>query len=299
MVEVIEALRSQLVSGRACATATIVSTTGSIPNEAGAKMLVGPGGKLLAGTIGGGIFEHAALAEAGAAIADGRSRMFAWSLTEKQAGGIGMLCGGTAQVFIEVFAPAPLLVMLGGGHVAIRLWRLARPLGFRGIVVDERLEWANGENFPGCEILALADPEAALERIDWIENSYLVIGTPDHDTRSLRAAARQDVPCRLIGMIASKRKTLTILKSIEDEGVDLGHILPRFHAPVGLDLGPSKSPEAVALSIMAELQARRLEGTGRPLDVANHRHELLAGRGRKSGKSAPVPGQDPGGASTP
>ncbi len=293
MVEVIEALRTQLLSGCACATATIVSVTGSIPNEAGAKMLVGPGGKLLAGTIGGGLFEHAALEEAGTAISEGRSRMYSWSLTEKQAGGIGMLCGGTAQVFIEVFAPAPLLVMLGGGHVAISLWRLARPLGYRGIVVDERPEWANRDNFPGCEILPVADPEAALERIDWIANSYLVIGTPDHDTRSLSAAARKDIPCRLIGMIASKRKALTILKTLEDEGVDLGRILPRFHAPLGLDLGPSKSPEAVALSIIAELQARRLDGTGKPLDVANRRQELMAGRGRARGEEASVPGPDP------
>lgn len=277
-----------MAAGEPCATATIMEITGSIPNEVGAKMLVGPGGSLIAGTIGGGAFEHVALQEAAGAIAEGKSRTFSWSLTEKQAGGIGMLCGGTAKVFIEVFAPAPLLVMVGGGHVNIALWRLARPLGYRGVVVDDREQWANDRHFPGCAILPLEDPAPAFERISWTADSYVVIGTRDQDTMSLRAAARQNLPCRLIGMIASKRKTLRILKNLEDEGTDLTAILPRFHAPLGLDLGKSKSPEAVALSIMAEIQAVRCGGDGRSLDVANRRDELLAGRKARV-STAPTP----------
>ncbi len=241
-------------------------------------MLVGPGGELLAGTIGGGAFEYEALQEAGLAIMAGQSRVFSWSLTEKAAGGIGMLCGGTAQVFIEVFVPGALLVMMGGGHVNIQLWRMARELGYRGVVVDDRPEWGNRDHFPECEILAEYDPAVAYKRISWIENSYIVIGTRDQDTASLRAAALQELPCRLIGMIASKRKALQILKNLEAEGVDLGAILPRFRGPAGLDLGKSKSPQAVALSIMAEIQAVRFGGTGKPLDVANRRDEVVSGR---------------------
>lgn len=276
--DVIAALEQRLESQKPCATATIVSVTGSIPNEVGAKMLVGPGGELLAGTIGGGAFEHKALQEAAAAIMVGQSRLFSWSLTEEEAGGIGMLCGGTAQVFIEVFVPGALLVMTGGGHVNIQLWKLARELGYRGVVVDDRAEWANAHNFPECDVVPERDPARAYRQIPWVENSYLVIGTRDQDTAALRAAALQRLPCRLVGMIASRRKTLRILESLEAEGVDLSDILPRFRGPVGLDLGKSKSPQAVALSIMAEIQATRFGGTGRPLDVANRREQIVSGR---------------------
>ncbi|MBU6429616.1 MAG: XdhC family protein [Cyanobacteria bacterium REEB65] len=278
MIELIDELRTCMAAGVPCATVTVVQITGSIPNEVGAKMLVSSGGELLAGTIGGGAFEHLALGEAALAIAEGKSRLFRMSLTEQQAGGIGMLCGGTAHVFIEVFAPGALLVMVGGGHVNICLWSLARPLGYRGIVIDDRSEWANEQHFPGCRIVPCVDPAEAFGQISWVENSYVVIGTRDQDTASLRAAVEQRLPCRLIGMIASKRKTLQILKNLERAGTDLAELLPRFHAPLGLDLGKSKSPEAVALSIMAEIQAARNAGSGRPLDVANRRPELLAGR---------------------
>ena len=106
----------------------------------------------------------------------------------------------------------------------------------------------------------------------------MIIGTRDQDTACLRAAALQDLPCRLVGMIASKRKTLQIIKNLEAEGTSLENILPRFHGPIGLDLGRHKSPPAVALSIMAEIQALRFGGTGLPMDVANRREDLLAGR---------------------
>jgi len=278
MKDVIAALHERLAAELPCATATLIGVTGSIPNEVGAKMLVGPGGQLLAGTIGGGAFEHVALQEAARAIDVGQSKVFTWSLTESDAGGIGMLCGGTAQVFIEVFVPGALLVMVGGGHVNIELWKLARNLGYRGIVVDDRPEWANEDHYPGCLVVPEYDPAVAFGQISWIENSYVVIGTRDQDTAALRAAAQQGLPCRIIGMIASRRKTLQILKNLEAEAVDLTALLPRFRGPAGLDLGKTKSPQAVALSIMAEIQAARYGGSGKPMDVANRRDELLAGR---------------------
>ncbi|MBM3269043.1 MAG: XdhC family protein [Candidatus Sericytochromatia bacterium] len=278
MKDVINALHEQLEGDVPCATATILAVSGSIPNEVGAKMLVSAAGELIAGTIGGGAFEHQALQEAARAILAGQSRVFKWSLTEKAAGGIGMLCGGTAEVFIEVFVPGALLVLVGGGHVNRQLWKLARDLGYRGIVVDERTEWANPEHFPACEILPEYDPAAAFSRIAWIENSYVVIGTRDQDTAALRAAAVQRIPSRFIGMIASRRKALRILENLEAEGVALGEVLPRFRGPAGLDLGKTKSPQAVALSIMAEIQALRFGGSGRPLDVANRRDEVRSGR---------------------
>ncbi|MCC6749027.1 MAG: XdhC family protein [Deltaproteobacteria bacterium] len=280
MVELYRLLRELLERNEACATATIVGASGSIPNAVGATMLVGRGGKLLAGTVGGGAIEHQALAECGAAIAEGKHRSFTYHLTDAEAGGIGMMCGGKAQLFVQVHTPQPQLVLVGAGHIHLELARFVRGLDYRVTVIDDRMEWANAENYPGAEVLNLS-PEEAYPRVAWSESSYLVIATRDRDTPALRAAV--GLPCRYVGVVASRRKALTILRQLEGEGIDLGPLLPRLYAPVGLALG-GRSPAEIALSILAELQLVRHGQAGGHLRVtaeqlARLKRPRLAGEG--------------------
>jgi xanthine dehydrogenase accessory factor len=62
-------------------------------------------------------------------------------------------------------------------------------------------------------------------------------------------------PARYIGMIGSKRKTITIFKELQAEGL-AAELFDRVHAPVGLDIG-AITPEEIAVSITAELIAVR------------------------------------------
>jgi xanthine dehydrogenase accessory factor len=62
-------------------------------------------------------------------------------------------------------------------------------------------------------------------------------------------------PARYIGMIGSKRKTITIFKELKAEGVS-AKLFDRVHAPIGLDIG-AITPEEIAISITAELIAKR------------------------------------------
>lgn len=263
-IAVLEKLQAQLLAKRPVAVATIVEARGSIPNAVGAKMLVGASGELLAGTIGGGEIEFQTLKEAAEAIAQGQHRKVKHHLTEKSAHGIGMMCGGSAEVFIEVYMPKPQLVLVGAGHVNIELARLALPFGFDCVVVDDRPAWASEANFPGSTRLHL-EPEPGFERIAWQEDSYLVIATRDQDLAALRAS--RSLPCRYVGLVASKRKTAQILKLLQAEGHDLSRLQPRLRSPIGLDLG-GKSPADVALSILAEIQMVRHQRTGKPLSFA-------------------------------
>lgn len=263
--EILEALLSYVREGRPVASVTIVSSTGSIPNAVGARMIVSDAGELLAGTVGGGEVEREGLKVAAAAIAEGKHRAETYRLTEKHAHGIGMMCGGSAQLFIEVFAPATRLVLVGGGHVNIEVYRLARHLGISAVVVDDRPEWANASHYPGAE-LVLATPKVGLAGLTLSPNDYMLIATAESDTESLRAAI--DAPCRYVGLVASKRKTIQILRNLQSEGLDLSGLLPRLRAPVGLDLG-GKSPEAIALSILAEIQAHRNGRDARPLNFVD------------------------------
>jgi len=68
-------------------------------------------------------------------------------------------------------------------------------------------------------------------------------------------------PARYIGMIGSKRKTITIFQALTEEGIP-AQLFERVHAPVGLDIG-AVTPEEIAVAITAELIAirRRAERT--------------------------------------
>lgn len=248
-----------LQAGTPCATGTVTAISGSIPTEIGAKILVGAEGARLAGTVGGGLLESVVIKACHEALQEGKNRLFSYSLTEEEAGGLGMVCGGTLQVFIEVFAPKAQLVLVGGGHVNLALAQLAGMLGYECVVIDDRPDWANQENYPGARVLNLPIKEAFAE-LPLRESHCLVIATRGHrwDSEALEAAL--DYPARYLGMIGSKRKVLEVLKDIKARR-DLTPDLPRIYAPIGLDLG-GKSPMAVALSILSEIHMVLNDKTG-------------------------------------
>ncbi|MCA9513937.1 MAG: XdhC family protein, partial [Myxococcales bacterium] len=199
----------------------------------------------LGGTVGGGGIELQTLIAAGEAIEEGKSRLVTAKLTEKEAGGIGMMCGGSVDVFVHVYVPEPRLLLCGAGHINKCLAPLALGLGFRVTVVDDRAEWANEAAYPGARVV-VARPEDAMASLGVDRRTYVVVATRDRDTAAIIAASKTDAP--YIGVVASKRKAIQIGKHLADSGeVDLEALLPRFHAPIGLDLG-GRTPEAVALT---------------------------------------------------
>jgi xanthine dehydrogenase accessory factor len=259
-------LAELLEEGEACATATIVESRGSIPNEVGATMLVDNQGERLAGTVGGGAIEFQTLAECRAAIQEGKSRSFTHHLTEKDAGGIGMMCGGKAQIFVQVHRSRIQLVLVGAGHINLQLARLlADGFDYSTVVVDDRPEWANSAHYPHSLVLneKVAD---AFEQINWTDETYVVIATRGEDLKALSAALRR--PCRYVGVVASQRKALQLCKSLEREGVDVEANRHKIHAPVGLGLG-GRSPAAIALSILAEIEMVRHQGNADSMSVAD------------------------------
>lgn len=259
--EILEQLLARLRKGEPTALVTIVSSRGSIPNQVGAKMLVDEHGHLVAGTVGGGEIERLGQLEGAKAIAEGKSRSVSASLTETKAHGIGMMCGGTCELFIEVAVRPHRLVLFGGGHVNIEVAQMARQLGLPVVVIDDRPEWANAEHYPAATVI-VDQPGTGAKQVSWHENDYMIIATAASDTECLRVA--RNLPCRYVGLVASKRKTVQILRNLEAEGLDLSELKTRLHSPIGLDLG-GKTPPEIALSILAEIQAHRHGRDGRPM----------------------------------
>lgn len=88
--------------GEPVVVATVAQTRGSTPQQRGAKMLFFKDGEV-AGTVGGGCIEAEVWAEAREAMRSGKSALHHFSLTAEEASETGMVCGGTMNIFIDVW----------------------------------------------------------------------------------------------------------------------------------------------------------------------------------------------------
>jgi len=240
--------------GRRGAVATIVNVRGSIPSFETAKMLVRDDGSI-AGTIGGGCVEAEVWQAAREVMESEKPRSLTFNLNQDPKYDTGLVCGGTLDIFIEPVLPPALLYIFGAGHVSVNLYKVARGAGFEVTVVDDRETYASRERFPEAKEVIAQDFEHAMAGLLPNQSSYIVIVTRGHrdDMRVLRWAVQTEA--RYIGMIGSKRKTITIFRELTKEGIP-AELFDRVHAPVGLDIG-AITPEEIAVAITAELIAVR------------------------------------------
>ncbi|PYS50203.1 MAG: hypothetical protein DMF68_07945 [Acidobacteria bacterium] len=171
-----------------------------------------------------------------------------------------------ARILFERIEPEPRLIICGAGHVGASLARLARFIGYRTTLIDDRADFVARERFPDEEIELIAASnwaDALREKIGAGRGVSVAVVTRGHneDEECMRAvmAARPDY----VGLIGSKRRTNIVLERLHDAGFDEER-LREVRAPVGLDIG-AVSPQEVALSILAEIVAERRGGSGRPL----------------------------------
>ena len=157
------------------------------------------------------------------------------------------------EVYIEPLEASPHLYLVGAGHVALHLGRLATPAGFQVHVIDDREKFSNPERFPEAVEVAVDDIPTWLENADFPPTAYAVILTRGHrhDLDALRALAPR--PLRYLGLIGSKAKVARLHDALREAEVAIAHP-ERLHAPVGLDIG-AVTPQEIAVSILAELIA--------------------------------------------
>jgi xanthine dehydrogenase accessory factor len=88
--------------GERVVVATVARTRGSTPQQRGAKMLFFQNGEVK-GTVGGGCIEAEVWAEAREAMRSGNAGLHHFSLTAEEASEEGMVCGGTMDIFLDVW----------------------------------------------------------------------------------------------------------------------------------------------------------------------------------------------------
>ena len=101
--ELYQLISEATLRGERVAVATVAHTRGSTPQRRGAKMLFFEDGAT-AGTVGGGCIEAEVWAEAREALRTGRAALHHFTLTADEASEEGMVCGGTMEIFIDVWS---------------------------------------------------------------------------------------------------------------------------------------------------------------------------------------------------
>ena len=244
-----------LEDGNSLVLASVIKSQGSSPRGSGAKMIVTDNGNSY-GTIGGGCVENYVFYEAKKVFKDGVMRTANVDLGDDSWSGIGMACGGTVDLLIELIEPNPRFILLGAGHVAKVIAHLANFAGYHVNVIDP---FAEVEDFPMALSVIKNNYDVGLSEISVTKNDSIVILTRHHsDSLALHSSLNTDAG--YIGMIGSKNRVKMVYDDLLAKGVSKEKLLT-VNAPVGLDI-EAETPEEVAISILAEIIMIKRGGKG-------------------------------------
>ncbi len=163
------------------------------------------------------------------------------------------------EYLISSFAVGGNLFLVGAGHVAACTAQAASRVGFRIIVVDDRIAFANRDRFPQAdEIKVIPSFSTCFNGYDLDEDSYLVIVTRGHmhDMEVLNQALQ--TKAGYIGMIGSRKKRNAIYAHLMDKGITEEQ-LEQVRCPIGMAI-EAETPEEIAVSIVGELIYQRATG---------------------------------------
>lgn len=237
--------------GRDGVLITIVSATPGTPRKTGARMILSEDGSIL-GTIGGGGLEHLILKEAKNVFSSKESILKHYDLTSEE-GGIGAVCGGAVDIFIEPIQKATELFIFGGGHVGMAIYKIAKILYYKVHIIDDREKFCNRERFPEADGLWCGNYDKMGGTIPLKENSYVIVLTRAWKTDEQALRVLLPKKFKYLGVIGSNKKITTHKDSFEDLKLTQEDWV-KVYAPIGLPIG-GYAPEEIAISIVAEIIA--------------------------------------------
>ncbi|MBX3011773.1 MAG: XdhC family protein [Caldilineaceae bacterium] len=222
--------------GRLVGLATIIAGPGI-----GRKLLLWPNGETQ-GNLG--------TAELNQAVAERGKGALAAQQTERF---VLTTAADEVEIFLEVHAALPKLILIGAVHIAIALVTFGKTLGFRTIVLDARSAFATPERFSHVDELRIGWPADLLPEIGLDESTYVVALTHDEKIDNPALAVALQSPARYVGALGSRKTHAKRVAALQELGVSDEQIA-QIHAPIGLSIG-ARRPEEIAVSIMAEIVA--------------------------------------------
>lgn len=160
-------------------------------------------------------------------------------------------------VFVESFAPPPLMLIFGAVDFTAALARVAKVLGYRVVVCDAREVFATEQRFPMADEVIVAWPDEAFKRFGSRLGPNDAVCILTHDPKFDIPAVLRSVETKVgyIGAMGSRRTHAKRCDLLREAGATEEHI-KRIMAPIGLDIG-SRTPEETAVSVAAEIIALR------------------------------------------
>jgi len=181
------------------------------------------------------------------------------------AGSVGTFSGtempaAAAEVFVETLNPPVRLLIFGAGDDAVPLTEFGRHLGWRICVFDGRAHYARSERFLSAQQVSVRDSSLSLDDLQMDSRTVAVVMTHSYtqDLNFLKALMKHRLA--YVGVLGPRSRSEQLLRDAGVQALDTATL----HGPAGLDIG-ADGPEQVALSIIAEIQARLNGREGGPL----------------------------------
>jgi xanthine dehydrogenase accessory factor len=253
----LETVAEDIAAHRPSAVATVISH----PDVAwvGRRLVVGEANA--DGSLGSTRADDAVADDARGLLAAGRTAVLTYG-PDGQRQGEGM------EVFVASHAPRPRMIVFGAIDFAAALTRQGTLLGYRVTVCDARPVFATPARFPAADEVVVDWPDRylagqqALGAIDARTVICVLTHDPKFDVPVLAVALR--LPrVGYVGAMGSRQTHFDRLDRLREVGLTDDET-SRLSSPIGLDLG-ARTPEETAVSIVAEIIARRWGGGGRPL----------------------------------
>jgi xanthine dehydrogenase accessory factor len=144
------------------------------------------------------------------------------------------------------------LFIIGGGHCALALSEIMSKMDFQITVFDDRPNLNTLEkNKFAHRVEILESYEKIADFVPSGEENYVVVMTLGYKFDEIVIRQLFDKDFKYFGVLGSKAKMKTLLKSLEKEGFDKNR-LGKIRTPIGLPIN-SHTPEEIAVSIAAEI----------------------------------------------
>lgn len=166
------------------------------------------------------------------------------------------------KVFIEVIEPQVPLVIFGAGQDALPVMQFSRKLGWHVTIVDTRARKATRERFQEADEIVLCRPEEIEKHLEIGPRTAIVMMSHNFldDLELLERLLPLSV--RYLGILGPRRRSERLFRELDERGSLATQVMfSSLYSPVGIDIG-ADTPEEIALSIVAEIQAVSAGRTG-------------------------------------